>query len=595
MQTFTEKEKLVIGGLLAGKTTKQIAFEMGVTSRAVEFHLTKIYTKLGVSSRTEAVIELGRMIKDPIHIENSEDVRESEVEKSEETPYTGDKPFAERLLMYIKKPWLVLLAVIILLAAIYLFALGLNSRQVHPSEPTLQTPTSNGTESESSIQAPVLKYAGDSGQFTSPEGQPEISVPSFTIKEDKMHLELRICDFLLPLHFEPLQMVDPKRILVLGYGDSSLEIGDPIQVSDDSNTGHLEGSDENPCFVQVIDYSIPLNKFPFLIDEPFDVFIPVEDHLEDDQGKYYDGTAWTFEINLRVDNAPPLSQDIGKSDFISGRQVYLQYYDFGPEGTEIWVIYKDRIENQTPPSIALFYQGDMSAAVTEECDPYPRHTAYLAGGMCYSTFIQNKLTSTQHGTLPHPANVLVWEGESVPGEWFSASSLASIHSELEKEGIQFDYPQNTDPEEMASSLGKVSKPAAIKILKMPENLSEQDARQKVQDAIVNQFKDRQDLAVLTIPTNEDAADTSPHQTETPNQVTITGIVMDVALSARVITLTRPVSDITSIALTDATKILFKNGDEATLQEITDGMQIQATGEPGSPGSLIATQIVLLEQ
>jgi len=41
--------------------------------------------------------------------------------------------------------------------------------------------------------------------------------------------------------------------------------------------------------------------------------------------------------------------------------------------------------------------------------------------------------------------------------------------------------------------------------------------------------------------------------------------------------------------------LFKSGDEATLQEITDGMQIQATGEPGSPGSLIATQIVLLEQ
>ncbi|MFZ3069599.1 MAG: hypothetical protein WA110_00535 [Anaerolineaceae bacterium] len=86
---------------------------------------------------------------------------------------------------------------------------------------------------------------------------------------------------------------------------------------------------------------------------------------------------------------------------------------------------------------------------------------------------------------------------------------------------------------------------------------------------------------------------SPSPEET-SQVTITGIVMDVSLSARVIILTQPVSDITSIALTDETTILYKSGNEATLQEITNGMQIQATGEPGSPKSLIATQIVLLE-
>ncbi len=58
LQTFTKRELEVIPLLLHGKSTSQIALQLGVCTRAVEHHLTHIYEKLGVCSRTEAVIKL---------------------------------------------------------------------------------------------------------------------------------------------------------------------------------------------------------------------------------------------------------------------------------------------------------------------------------------------------------------------------------------------------------------------------------------------------------------------------------------------------------------------------------------------------------
>ena len=57
-QPFTDKELEVIRPLLQGKSTQQIALQLGVSTRAVEHHLTHLYEKLGVCSRTEAVVKL---------------------------------------------------------------------------------------------------------------------------------------------------------------------------------------------------------------------------------------------------------------------------------------------------------------------------------------------------------------------------------------------------------------------------------------------------------------------------------------------------------------------------------------------------------
>ncbi len=55
---FTMRESQVMRLLLQGETNQQIAAQLGVSARAVEFHLTHIYEKLGIGSRAEAIIKL---------------------------------------------------------------------------------------------------------------------------------------------------------------------------------------------------------------------------------------------------------------------------------------------------------------------------------------------------------------------------------------------------------------------------------------------------------------------------------------------------------------------------------------------------------
>lgn len=52
---MTEKELLILRAVARGHTSKDIAFDIGIAERTVKAHLTNIYNKLGVNSRTEAV------------------------------------------------------------------------------------------------------------------------------------------------------------------------------------------------------------------------------------------------------------------------------------------------------------------------------------------------------------------------------------------------------------------------------------------------------------------------------------------------------------------------------------------------------------
>jgi DNA-binding CsgD family transcriptional regulator len=55
---FSVREQDVIASLMQGKSNKEIALALGIANRTVEYHLGNIYAKLGVTSRTEAVIKL---------------------------------------------------------------------------------------------------------------------------------------------------------------------------------------------------------------------------------------------------------------------------------------------------------------------------------------------------------------------------------------------------------------------------------------------------------------------------------------------------------------------------------------------------------
>jgi len=61
-EPLTAREKEVLQQMAEGLANKQIALVLGISEHTVKFHLSALYAKLGVASRTEAVkrgIELG--------------------------------------------------------------------------------------------------------------------------------------------------------------------------------------------------------------------------------------------------------------------------------------------------------------------------------------------------------------------------------------------------------------------------------------------------------------------------------------------------------------------------------------------------------
>ncbi|MEK3659558.1 response regulator transcription factor [Paenibacillus sp. FSL F4-0236] len=64
---ISEKERIVIQAIARGYRSKEIAADMGISERTVKAHLTNIYNKLGVDSRSQAVavaIERGIVQRD---------------------------------------------------------------------------------------------------------------------------------------------------------------------------------------------------------------------------------------------------------------------------------------------------------------------------------------------------------------------------------------------------------------------------------------------------------------------------------------------------------------------------------------------------
>jgi DNA-binding NarL/FixJ family response regulator len=66
LQTLTPQQTRVLGMLAEGLLNKQIAFELNVSEATVKAHVSAILQKLGVDSRTQAVIRLSKIGGDPL-------------------------------------------------------------------------------------------------------------------------------------------------------------------------------------------------------------------------------------------------------------------------------------------------------------------------------------------------------------------------------------------------------------------------------------------------------------------------------------------------------------------------------------------------
>lgn len=62
--TMTAQQMRVASMLVEGQLNKQIAYELGVKEATIKAHMTEIFKKLGVHSRTQAVLQLSKLLTD---------------------------------------------------------------------------------------------------------------------------------------------------------------------------------------------------------------------------------------------------------------------------------------------------------------------------------------------------------------------------------------------------------------------------------------------------------------------------------------------------------------------------------------------------
>ena len=59
---FTQREKEVLEVLIKGKSNKEIADKLTITSHTVKAHIASIYEKLNVSNRVQATVKYLQLI-----------------------------------------------------------------------------------------------------------------------------------------------------------------------------------------------------------------------------------------------------------------------------------------------------------------------------------------------------------------------------------------------------------------------------------------------------------------------------------------------------------------------------------------------------
>lgn len=78
LSRLSKSEQEIVKLLITGKNNKQIADALFVSEKTIKFHLTNIYSKLGVNSRAECIVLVNEMNFDHLNKNQGEKVEEVE-------------------------------------------------------------------------------------------------------------------------------------------------------------------------------------------------------------------------------------------------------------------------------------------------------------------------------------------------------------------------------------------------------------------------------------------------------------------------------------------------------------------------------------
>ena len=145
-QNFGKREQEVVRLLMQGKGNSQIAYELGISVRTVEYHLGRVYAKLNVASRAEAIIKLSNFDMWESTIQDSSQPEKSTIDTNEKLDGQDEAAVSQQSVPpknithpgWLDRYWIIITIVLAILITGLLSA-GLILPALKPAEPQIAT------------------------------------------------------------------------------------------------------------------------------------------------------------------------------------------------------------------------------------------------------------------------------------------------------------------------------------------------------------------------------------------------------------------------------------------------------------------------
>ncbi len=468
-ENLSEREKVVFELLLQGKSNKQIAFELEVTSRTIEFHLSNIYAKLGVGSRSEAILLAAGSGYHPSEKSSGTGIRESTVVFPSRKEDNSENPVSAVEIPLRKKTFLFAGIVMVLVGSIlaYYFLNQANNKLVLlPGEETIEQPVFSSQTPTSLITA---VDAENTLTQTIGAVSVKLSVDWFYIDTGRMYLETTLCGFPVPDGVQPTYLIDPAKISIQQSDDS------PVKILTRVNTGGGSGPDDlnqstgdSPCLVNTFDYKLAEDQTDISQTSDYHITVPVGGSLPDESGKIWQLPSANFQFSLRPTYAGSLTFSTDKSGEIEGKKISFNGAEINPKSAAVILCVFDPNGEQWLPDVDLIYQGNII---------FPTNVGLLDGSngdpqqpMCYRIHYAGSFAIQPANDPWKGMSVLVTkltqdQPERLPGEL-----IAQAQNDLAAQDIAFNYVI-------------VNHGVNIVITQKPENLTDAEVFAKIHRAL----------------------------------------------------------------------------------------------------------------
>lgn len=440
MQTslFTRRESEVLQLLQQGLSNKQIAMALGITERTVEFHLSNIFTKLGVNSRTEAVIRLAdQAIQQPSATSTGTAIRDSTVENRSETTENEKKSIRFRW-SPMKKKMIFYIAGAILFLGVCLYTLLFSSSTPTQYKGTNLPPLpTTQTEQPAGSAVPTFSISQPAGHIYSQTiGSSTISLELkwFYIDAQRMNLQFTVSGFPIPAGTKLSYLVENQKIRLFDGN------GNPIPIQEQpisgGSGGEAETNDQPQIFATTLDAVLVTSD---QITDPaaiYQIMIPVGGKVYDIDGQPVDLPEVTFKISTASFYSASLTYITSKTAKIQDKTINFYRLEVNPvESNAFMCITDPGGEQWLPTAISILYKGNSyslrgAALTSSNQDP-------KKGPLCYrmSIPVPVDLSEDPRSSLALWVSALTKDRPEI----YPPEMVEPVISQMAKQGILFEY------------------------------------------------------------------------------------------------------------------------------------------------------------